>query len=212
MALFQQPYICGDVVVEEGVAIAAGVMLIADPGSRLVVESGVCLGANTLLHARQGDLHVEANGVVGQDSLIIGHGRIGACSCVGSASTLLNPSLGPNQVVAANTYPGQPRPEVSLQGESSGSPPHHQLNGQGAVPQPRPGESGGHREATMAVPAEANGSSPIPEADLPTQPPPTEAKLNGHAQISGRRQVEQLLKTLFPHRRSFGSSNGEDPP
>ncbi|MBE9186002.1 carbon dioxide concentrating mechanism protein, partial [Microcoleus sp. LEGE 07076] len=55
----------GDVVVNESAAIAPGVILQADPGSRISIAAGACIGMGAILHAREGDLDIGAGAILG---------------------------------------------------------------------------------------------------------------------------------------------------
>ncbi|HEY9615945.1 MAG TPA: carbon dioxide concentrating mechanism protein, partial [Microcoleaceae cyanobacterium] len=47
-------YVNGDVTIQAGVAIAPGVLLQADPNSRIIVKTGACIGIGAILHAQNG--------------------------------------------------------------------------------------------------------------------------------------------------------------
>jgi carbon dioxide concentrating mechanism protein CcmN len=95
----EQYYVHGDVDIAPGVAIGQGVVLGADPGCRLVISSGVCLGSRVIVQASQGELVIEPGANLGSEVLVVGHGRICAHACVGTASTLINPSIETHRVI-----------------------------------------------------------------------------------------------------------------
>ena len=67
-----QIFLSGDVVVNEGAAIAPGAILQADPGSRLSIAAGACIGMGVILHAREGTLEIAAGAILGpMDSWLI---------------------------------------------------------------------------------------------------------------------------------------------
>jgi carbon dioxide concentrating mechanism protein CcmN len=102
----QHFYISGDVIIHPSVAIAAGVLLQADPDSQLILAEGVCVGAGTILHACGGTLELEPDVSLGSGVLIVGSAKIGARACIGSMSTLLDWSVEEEQVVPPNSLLG----------------------------------------------------------------------------------------------------------
>lgn len=93
----------GDVSVDQGATIAAGVLLQANPESQIVIGFGVCIGAGTVVHAHGGVLQIDPGVTLAAGVLIVGSGKIGENACIGSGATVLNPSIEPNQVIAAGT-------------------------------------------------------------------------------------------------------------
>lgn len=99
--LVSQTHYCvvGDVTVDATAAIAAGVVLQASPGSRIVVEAGVCMAGGVCLQSREGVLTVCTGTNLGANVLVVGHGEIGERSCISPGSTVINPRLEPGAVV-----------------------------------------------------------------------------------------------------------------
>ena len=180
----------GDVDIDPSVAIAPGVVIRSESGSRIIVSAGVCIGAGAIIQAYHGDLLLEDGVNLGAGTLILGHGRIGANVCVGSAATVINPALEPNQVIASGALIGDLSrciPDSQATSESSekatvGSP---QRDSQVAA---QTGEV--NHSSSEQTRHDQNGAS-APAADQP-------ANLS---QVYGRRQIDQLLITLFPHRQ-----------
>ena len=108
-------YASGDVTIQSGAAIAPGVLLQADSDSCIVIKAGACIGIGSILHARQGKVEVGEGANVGAEVLLIGQVEIGANACVGSASTILNSTIVPGQVVPPGSLIGDnssPAPEL----------------------------------------------------------------------------------------------------
>ncbi|MDX1976103.1 MAG: hypothetical protein SFT94_00370 [Pseudanabaenaceae cyanobacterium bins.68] len=97
---FTEQVILGEVRIDPTVAIAPGVILQADPDCKVLIEAGVVIGMGVIIHARGGDLEIGAGCNLGAGVLMVGQGRIGINCCVGACSTIVNPSLEPEQVVA----------------------------------------------------------------------------------------------------------------
>ena len=64
LQLISDTHFCkgGDVEIDPSAAIAPGVVIRAESGSRITVSPGVCIGAGSVIHAYQGDLLLEAGG------------------------------------------------------------------------------------------------------------------------------------------------------
>ncbi|HEY9880149.1 MAG TPA: hypothetical protein V6D29_16960 [Leptolyngbyaceae cyanobacterium] len=184
-AIMHTPYyVHGDVDIDGEAAIAPGVILVAEPGSRLIIARGTCVGADAIIRARQGNLVIEPEASIGSGALVVGWGRIGAQACVGSGSTLLNPQLPPRTLVAPRTLTGEP--SRSAEASSNG------LTQEG-LPEAKP---------EPLIPEEATSIEDIAEANGHN----SNGNGSGVSHVYGREQVQQLLETLFPHRQALGTS------
>jgi len=190
----------GDVVVNEGAAIAPGVILQADPGSRISIAAGACIGMGVILHAREGNLDIGAGVILGAGVLVVGSGTIGANACIGAATTLLDPCIPQMQILPAGSLIG----DSSRQVVAEATAPE---NAEAITPQvdrpinpPEPPETQPQTPPETAVePPESNGAGPPPQpAESPTI-------------LYGQAHIHQLLGTLFPHRQAFNRSeeNGQ---
>ena len=112
----------GDVKIDDGVAIAPGVILQADPDCQIVIRSGVCLGMGTILHAHRGNLEIQAGAVLGAGVLVLGTGKIGANACIGATTTVLNVDIDPERVIAPGSVVGKIGREITG-GEEKSAPP-----------------------------------------------------------------------------------------
>src|ERR671933_1676230 len=116
-------YAEGDVSIDSSAAIAPGVILRADPDSKIVIAAGVCIGMGSVLHACGGTLEVEAGANLGSGVLIVGKGKIGANACIGAVTTVWNSSIEPWQVVPAASVVGDKgRQIVELSSVSTATP------------------------------------------------------------------------------------------
>lgn len=106
-ALDSNSYIQGDVTIEPGAVIAPGVLLQAGPNSRVIIRAGACLGMGVILQAHEGTLEIQAGASLGAGVLVYGSGKIGSNACIGTTSTLLNPSIEPSQVIAPGSLLGE---------------------------------------------------------------------------------------------------------
>lgn len=185
-------YIGDNVEVAPGVAIAAGVVLEATPGARLVIASGVCIGTGVIVQA-SGDKLVIGIGVnLGAGVLIVGQGIVGPHACIGAESSLLNP-----QVTAGAAIPA--RSLLGVNDQSPGNPEYNGHNSQAANGQNGRSDSSHSDEDTAHMPEPAIAEVTESEAEAGLAP----ARI-----VYGREQVTQLMQTLFPHRDTL-NGNGK---
>ncbi len=99
--------VTGDVSIDKSAAIAPGVILQADPDSRITIAAGVCIGMGAILHAHKGILEIDAGAILGAGVLVVGVGKIGANACIGAATTIWNSSVDSWQVLPAGSMVGE---------------------------------------------------------------------------------------------------------
>lgn len=172
--------VSGDVTIHPTAVIASGVLLQADPDSRIVIGAGVCLGMGTVLHAHQGTLEVEAEATIGAGVLLIGAGKVGASACIGAASTIWNHSVDRGAVV----------PPLSL----LGMPDQAVLPTADPAPQPA---------AAVSVPLQESPNGTVETASSPAARPAAEIQLSFSTPVYGQENLNRLLSTLLPHRQTF---------
>ncbi|MGQ4648095.1 carbon dioxide concentrating mechanism protein [Lyngbya aestuarii] len=189
----------GDVSIDPSAAIAPGVILHADPDSRIVIGAGVCIGMGTIFHAHQGTLEVEAGAILGSGTLVVGKGKIGANACIGSLTTILDASVEPQQVVPAASVVGNQGRSLSKTSQESPEPPEAStfqppstpvnttskeiLNGQF--------DSNPHLLTSSSTTEDDEESSIELQEKSPSEQP--------DALIHGQGNLNRLLKTLFPY-------------
>ena len=178
--------VSGDVSIAPTATIAPGVLLQADPGSRLVIAADVCIGMGSVVHAHQGMLEIASGATLGAGVLIIG-GRIGASACVGARSTLWNVEIAPDQMVAADT----------LMGEMG----RHEPNGSVSQPVPTPAIEPPAIAVQHTESAAEAAIVPPTATDPILQNPP----LGGSA-IYGKAGLNRLMGALFPYREMLNGS------
>jgi carbon dioxide concentrating mechanism protein CcmN len=192
----------GDVYVHASAVIAPGVLLQAESGSQLIIGPGVCIGMGCILHAYQGRLEIGEGVILGAGTLILGQGKIEANCCIGSATTILNPTLNSGSVIPPGSLVGdESRKSLTL----PGAEPVHQLqaaiepqsfdsplNQRGQVPDaPDPWSESAQSDA-IASPSPATAGVPTANGSEPKQTPNS---------VYGQIQLHQLLVTLLPHRQ-----------
>jgi carbon dioxide concentrating mechanism protein CcmN len=204
-------YIGKNVEVSPNVVIAAGAVLDAAPGSRLMIEADVCIGSGVVIQVYGGDMTLGAGVNLGKEVLLVGCGAIAPRACIGAESTVMNPQIEADAVIPARSLigdRGQPLPSPAPPADTNGAP---------APPKPETASEGTSQngQSPEATPpaatdnnsskAEENGTSEKPSAAA------EESTLTAANMVYGREQVMQLVKTLFPHRGMLnGNQNGSD--
>jgi carbon dioxide concentrating mechanism protein CcmN len=166
-------YIQGDVTVDPGAVIAPGVLLQAGPNSRIIIAAGACLGMGVILQVHEGTLEVHSGASLGAGVLVVGAGKIGSNACIGTTSTLLNPSVASEQVIA----PGS-------------------LLGLGEI-----GETGNGSLVTQGTQAEQVATPNQTQALV--SGPPVAGSPNSRENVPGAAYLNRLRSTLFPHEQSL---------
>ncbi|MEG4083307.1 carbon dioxide concentrating mechanism protein [Microcoleus sp. POL10_C6] len=202
----------GDVVVNEGAAIAPGAILQADPGSRISIAAGACIGMGVILHAREGTLEIAAGVILGAGVLVVGAGTIGENACIGAATTLINPCIDKMQIMAAGSLLGDTSRQAASEEATATAPktaPTSPETPEATTPPvDRPIEPIEPPQPPETPPQTAPETAPDPPESTaadPPQPGETPTILYGQAHIN------RLLGTLFPHRQAFNRSeeNGQ---
>ncbi|PSB17593.1 carbon dioxide concentrating mechanism protein [Phormidesmis priestleyi ULC007] len=188
--------VSGDVTIHEGVAIAPGVLLQADPGSKIIIGAGACIGVGSVLHVHEGTLKVGAGASIGAGVLLVGQVTIGDRACIGSAATILESAVEGGALVAPGSLVGdRSRPLEALESAPIQSTPVSE-----APPDPW---------ADPQTPSEAEvlPEDPSPEHSLP-EPNPVVI-----ASVYGQSYVNNLLVKLFPQNQQNYNApdNGHSP-
>ncbi|HEY9652040.1 MAG TPA: hypothetical protein V6C95_15350 [Coleofasciculaceae cyanobacterium] len=195
-----QTYVNGDVKIDPSAAIAAGVILRANPDSQIIIAAGVCIGMGSILHAYQGTLEVEAGANLGAGVLVVGQGKIGANACIGATTTIWNDSVAPGQVVPPGSLLGNKGRQIPDEKPSStptSEPDSLDLSSTSthlAGDEPLNGQTLSTTEEISADTTEKNAPS-----ELPVEQPTSEAETT----VYGQGNLNRLLKTLFPYNQSL---------
>lgn len=182
-------YVTGAVTIAPDAAIAPGVILKAMPGSHLMIGKRACIGAGVVIQAQRGGLTLREGASLGTGVLVMGCGVIGAHSCVGAESTLINPAIGDSEVLPARSLLGdQSRTLVSS-------------------PEPNPATNGAAAQSDSTT---RQSESPAPETHGAIAAAEDSTALSGGSTVYGREQIAGLIQTLFPHRQPLSTVNSEN--
>ncbi len=177
-------YIFGNVTIDEGAAIAPGVILQAALGSSIVIKAGACVGMGTIITANGGTIEIQAGVILGAGVLIVGKGRIGANACIGSATTIFNSSIEPSTVILAGSLIGDPSQEIM------------------ATLEPEPPTQEKVQDPWIETSWEVAPEAPNHTVTSTTPNQPEQIK----TPVVGQVYINQLLVTLFPDRQSLNNS------
>jgi carbon dioxide concentrating mechanism protein CcmN len=191
--------VSGDVTLAPSVVIAPGVLLQANPDSQIVIGAGVCIGIGTILHAHEGLLEIQRGTTIGAGVLIIGSGEIGVNACIGSGSTLINPGIKAEQVVASGSLIGDDSRQLHEETPAE-TPPQPEAT---EMPEPPPQSPG--------VDSVASNPETSPPAALPEPTDKPEPSQFPQPIIYGRANLDQLLDRLLPHRKSYNNNSQPKP-
>ncbi len=92
-------YVCGDVVIDPTAAIASGVLIQADQGSRITIAASVCVGMGTVIHAQDGLLEIGIGACLGAGVLVYGTSKIGENCCIGASSSIVRAVIARGAIV-----------------------------------------------------------------------------------------------------------------
>ena len=229
-------YVEGNVSIDPSAVISAGVILRADPDSKITIAAGVCIGMGAIIHAHKGTVEVESGASLGAGVLVVGKGKIGANASIGSLTTIWNHSVESLQVVPSASVLGdkgrplpeesQPSPDTLEQNpqESSSTVPDQSsttesVNGQ--VPSTSHTVATDTTDTTQSNSIETNttDTNSIDTNTTETNTTETiEAETTPESQtespapktqptVHGQGSLNRLLDTLFPYNQSFNSSS-----
>jgi carbon dioxide concentrating mechanism protein CcmN len=167
-------YTSGDVTIQAGVAIAPGVLIQADPNSRVIIKTGVCIGIGAIVHANHGTLEIGEGANIGAEALLVGQLAIGAHACIGAATTIFNTSIAGKQIVPPGSLLGDLEPFADAE---------LQVTDTTVIPPPADSVTPVHSKEPDPV----NGSASEPESA---------SGINVYGQV----YVNRLLVKMFPHR------------
>ena len=207
-------YAEGDVSIDASAAIAPGVILRADPDSKIIIAAGVCIGMGALLHAHGGTLEVEAGANLGAGVLVVGKGTIGANACIGAVTTVWNTSIEPWQVVPAASVMGDKGRQITEASSlSTNTPPLKASDPPDSSAQAKTGEddyptikeslNGQAPSHSSAVSSDKDRRSSLSHEDSPTVPQVEQSASSADKPVYGQGSLDRILKTLFPYNPSL---------
>ena len=211
-------YCVGQVELAADVVVAAGAVLVADPGCRLKLAAGVCLGPSTIVHAQGGNLTLEAGVCLATGVCVVGQGWIGAGACLGADVTVINPAIAAHSTVAPKSLVGdRSRWNAATPNLANGASGNGSSNN-GASNNGAFNNGSSSNGASDLPPVDSNlaasaqlGSAHSASANAETES--SDAVSGGLASFNhvyGKQQMNQLLNTLFPHRQALNNAENNN--
>lgn len=206
-------FVSGDVTIHAGAAIAPGVLLQADPGSRIVIQQSACVGLGSVIHAHAGTVEIGEGVIIGAGVLLIGTVTVGDRACVGSGTTIMNRSIASLSIVPPGSLLEEERSTIGVVPpeavyEPSFCPPSTKQKieepedvWQDSAPQI--GEIA-QTNGSKPKPAEVNGAKPTEEVQESDE---IESPTSQNGQVYGQAYVNRLLGKMFPNQRLDGNGN-----
>jgi carbon dioxide concentrating mechanism protein CcmN len=187
----------GNVAIDPSAAIAPGVLLQAEPNSRITIGAGVCIGAGSIVHASGGNIDIGTGACLGRGVLIIGSGSIAPNACIGAGTTVIDPQIEDGAVIPPHSLLGdRSRGEISVVETPDPTPP---------TAPPQRAEPPDLWDATDAWDAPVV-PKPIAQPPPVAQPPPPGVETITTIEIdvavksvSGRANFDRLKRHLFPN-------------
>ncbi|MBW4486186.1 MAG: hypothetical protein KME12_00175 [Trichocoleus desertorum ATA4-8-CV12] len=206
-----ETYVRGDVTIHSGVAIAPGVLIQAEPNSRIIINAGVCIGMGSVLHAYEGTLELREGVNLGAGVLVIGEVTIGANACIGSSATLFNCEIEAGQLIPSGSLYGDSSRQVALENglEANAKTTSEPTANSQPVATPAATSTPAQTTTPSQVTSEATSeATPKPTSDqsaLATKSPEA-----APTQVYGQAYLNRLLGTLLPHRQALNQPINND--
>ncbi len=196
-----EPFVSGDVKIDPSVAIAPGVILQAASDCQIIIAAGVCIGMGAILHAYQGNIEVESGAIIGAGVLLVGKSKIGANACVGALATILEQDLESQQIVPPASIIEKSGRQV-LEKDTT-SPPQTAFTPK-TTKDDKDSPINQESVQTASSLEETQTETTETQAGNPRLPEKLSPDLNN--KIYGQEHVNQIMQTLFPHKKSSSLS------
>jgi carbon dioxide concentrating mechanism protein CcmN len=205
-------YVRGDVTIHPSAAIAPGVIIQAEPNSRIIINAGVCIGMGSVLHTYQGSLEIQQGVNLGAGVLVIGEVTIGANACIGSSATLFNCAIEAGQLLPSGSLYGDSSRHVALgNGSEAAAKPTPEPVSVNSEPAPPLATSSAPTETTAPSEAASGTTSGATSETTPDQSAlATKSPEPAPSQVYGQAYINRLLGTLLPHRQALHQPLNDD--
>lgn len=202
--------ISGDVEVHPTASLAPGVILQAASESRIVIGADVCIGMGVIINACQGSVEIGDGAILGAGVLIIGESKIGNSSCIGTSTTIFRHNIASMAVVEPGSILGDASRPASIP-EQSENIDDQQPSPTDKSNQKSKGFARNNTPAQKPEPSTANNPNPaqnsttIPQVETVLENTVDQSKVP----VVGQVYINELLITLFPHKKGSDSSQSK---
>lgn len=194
--------ISGDVEIHPTASLAPGVILQAASDSRITVGADVCIGMGVIINACKGSVEIGDGAILGTGVLIIGESKIGSNCCVGTSTTILCQNIAPMTVIDPGSIVGDTSRSIPPEKPENKSVNNYQPAQSDNINQSSNGFINSDYKTSESKPDENSASVPHQvetEVDYSTQ--------KSKVPVVGQVYINELLITLFPHRKDLDSSS-----
>jgi carbon dioxide concentrating mechanism protein CcmN len=203
----------GDVEIHPTASLAPGVILQAAPNHRIIIGADVCIGMGVIISASQGSIRIETRAILGSGVLIIGACKIGNNACVGTAVTIFQTDIEPMKVIEPGSVLGDASRQVNIEEQPVQNEVSNSSSSKGAskTKQSKVG-SNGYYSPKSQVDQTAENTKDLNQKKT-TEPTPSKATTVAPEPkiapepVIGQVYINQLLVTLFPHKKDLDSKN-----
>ena len=197
--------ISGDVEIHPTASLAPGVILQAAPNSRIVIGADVCIGMGAIISACQGTIEIEAGAILGSGVLIIGESKIGNNCCIGTSTTIFRENVAAMAVIEPGSIVGDASRQVRIKQEPDNKDPDGKAPTKSAKSNLNGGSASKNGRATdrsTVAQGYSQGSTSASHVETPTAP-----VKKSKVPVVGQVYLNELLITLFPHRKNLDSNS-----
>lgn len=203
--------ISGDVEIHPTASLAPGVILQAASDGRIVIGADVCIGMGVIINACHGSIEIDSGAILGSGVLIIGECKIGHNSCIGTSSTIYQADVLPMAVIKPGSIVGDSSRKVVVEPSNSKGKSKQDVK-------PEAKFSGNQQASNSFVDGRHSNGNPKHAAtqdysqnSASTSIPHVETSVEESVQepavpVVGQVYINELLITLFPHRKDFDSN------
>lgn len=201
--------VSGDVEIHPTASIAPGAILQAAPNCRIVIGADACIGMGVIVNACQGSVEIGNGAILGSGVLIIGDCQIGDNACLGTAVTVFQTNVESMKVIEPGSVLGDSSRKIdvakSQKEERENNSSTFQSNKNSQRDRTASNNINNNFEDDR-IPVnnsfQDNSTSSAPTEQTTVQ---SEARKEKDSAI-GQVYINQLLVTLFPHKKNFDSN------
>jgi carbon dioxide concentrating mechanism protein CcmN len=214
----------GDVEIHPTASLAPGVILEAAPNHRIIIGANVCLGMGVILNAGQGSIEIESGVTLGSGVLVIGESKIGSNACIGTSTTIFQASVSSMAVINPGSLIGDISRQIKITEAQEDSDTNSINNNNVAVenstsssnakvPDNKSTDNGKRSPSQFFNQVENKKTNKSQESIKNSSTDTKEEKTKKQKDsVVGQVYINELLVTLFPHRKEVDSSNTQDNP
>lgn len=204
----------GDVEIHPTASLAPGVILQAAPNHRIVIGADVCIGMGVIINANQGSVEVGSGAILGSGVLIVGACKIAQNACIGTAVTIFQINVEAMTVIEPGSVLGDVSRKINIEeqpdkNEVSNSSPSKQAS---KTKQSKVGSNGYYSPKSQVNQTAVENTKNFQQKTTIPPTPMTETTVSPETKsekepVVGQVYINQLLVTLFPHKKDLDSKN-----